>query len=131
MGKFQKMTLQTCVPEISAHVDRGLSGGSRVRRPGSEDPHRHERKFCVIFIPGGRFHARERHFRSQLMFKQLLALNEFSFIPDGRLVIVILLMVRQNMDACILLYIRLYQRTTQFLPHSAYLRIFYDQGLRD
>ena len=31
--------------KISAHVDGGLSGGSRVRRPGSEDPHRRERKF--------------------------------------------------------------------------------------
>jgi hypothetical protein len=26
-------------------VDGGLSGGSRVRRPGSEDPHRRERRF--------------------------------------------------------------------------------------
>ena len=31
--------------KISAHVDGGLSGGSRVRGPGSEDPHRHERIF--------------------------------------------------------------------------------------
>ena len=31
--------------KISAHVDGGLSGGSRVRRPGSEDPHRRERIF--------------------------------------------------------------------------------------
>ena len=38
--------------KISAHVDGGLSGGSRVRRPRSEDPHRRERKFpyqCVRF----------------------------------------------------------------------------------
>ena len=34
--------------KISAHVDGGLSGGSRVRRPGSEDPHRRERKFIII-----------------------------------------------------------------------------------
>ena len=25
--------------KISAHVDGGMSGGSSVRRPGSEDPH--------------------------------------------------------------------------------------------
>ena len=30
--------------KISAHIDGGLSGGSRVRRPLSEDPHRRERK---------------------------------------------------------------------------------------
>ena len=37
-----KVTLQTCVleEEKSASVDGGPSGGSRVRRPGSEDPHR-------------------------------------------------------------------------------------------
>ena len=34
--------------KISAHVDGGLSGGSRVRRPGSEDPHRRERKFSQL-----------------------------------------------------------------------------------
>ena len=28
----------------SAHVDGGLTGGSSVRRPGSEDPHRRERE---------------------------------------------------------------------------------------
>ena len=35
--------------QISAHVDGGpsvgASGGSSMRRPGSEDPHRRERKF--------------------------------------------------------------------------------------
>ena len=31
--------------KISAYVNGLLSGGSRVRRPGSEDPHRRERKF--------------------------------------------------------------------------------------
>ena len=35
-----KVTLQTRAPKISASVDGGLSRGSRVRRPGSEDPHR-------------------------------------------------------------------------------------------
>ena len=31
---------QTLVPKISASVDGSLSGGSRMRRPGSEGPHR-------------------------------------------------------------------------------------------
>ena len=30
---------------FSLHVDGWLSGGSRVRRPGSKDPHRRERKY--------------------------------------------------------------------------------------
>jgi hypothetical protein len=34
--------------KISAHVDGGLSGGSRARRPGSEDPYRRERKFFIL-----------------------------------------------------------------------------------
>ena len=42
------MTPQTCAPEISAHVDGGPSGGSRVRRPGSEDPHWRHRKLYVF-----------------------------------------------------------------------------------
>jgi hypothetical protein len=33
--------------KISAHVDRGLSGGSRVRRPGSKDPHWREKTFLL------------------------------------------------------------------------------------
>ena len=37
--------------KISAHVDGGPSGGSSVRRPGSEDPHRRERKFSKHFSP--------------------------------------------------------------------------------
>jgi hypothetical protein len=36
--------------KISAHVDGGLSGGSRVRRPGSEDPHRRERNSIMTQI---------------------------------------------------------------------------------
>jgi hypothetical protein len=36
-SEILKVTLQTCVPKISASVD-GL--GSSVRRPGSDDPHR-------------------------------------------------------------------------------------------
>ena len=34
----------------SVHIDRGLSGGSSVRRPGSEDPHRCERKYLIHYI---------------------------------------------------------------------------------
>ena len=40
--------------KISAHVDGGLSGGSRVRRPGSEDPHRRERKSSLYSNPRSR-----------------------------------------------------------------------------
>ena len=39
------MTLRTCALENLVHVDGGPSGGSIVRRPGSEDPHRREQKF--------------------------------------------------------------------------------------
>jgi hypothetical protein len=31
----------TCTEKFSANVDRLPIGGSRMRRPGSEDPHRH------------------------------------------------------------------------------------------
>ena len=34
--------------KISAHVDGGLSGGSSIRRPRNEDPHRREQKFIPI-----------------------------------------------------------------------------------
>jgi hypothetical protein len=37
--------------KISAHVDGGLSGGSCVRRPGSEDPQRLELKFTMVSKP--------------------------------------------------------------------------------
>ena len=40
---------QTLGPKISASVDGGLSGGSSVRRPGSEGPHRRQRKFIYLF----------------------------------------------------------------------------------
>ena len=33
--------------QISAGVDVGLSRGSSVPRPGSEDPHRRQRKFLI------------------------------------------------------------------------------------
>jgi hypothetical protein len=41
---FEADYADTCGEKISAHVDAGLSGVSRVRRHGSEDPHRRERK---------------------------------------------------------------------------------------
>ena len=34
----------------SAHVDGGPSGGSSMRRPGSEDPYRRERKFSLSLL---------------------------------------------------------------------------------
>ena len=34
--------------KISASVYWGPSGGSRVRRPGTKDPHRRERKFILV-----------------------------------------------------------------------------------
>ena len=37
-----KLTLQKHALKISAHVDGGRAGVSRVRRHRSEDPHRHE-----------------------------------------------------------------------------------------
>ena len=36
--------------QISAVVDLGLSGGSSVRRPGSEDPHQRQRKFISVYF---------------------------------------------------------------------------------
>ena len=40
---FEGESADTCAGKISAHVNGGPSGGSSVRRPGTEDPHRHER----------------------------------------------------------------------------------------
>ena len=37
--------------QISAHVNGGQSGGSSVRRPGGEDPHRRERKLNIVHHP--------------------------------------------------------------------------------
>ena len=48
-GVFEGDSADTCAL-ISAHIDGGLSGWSRVRRPGSEDPHRRERKFISYFL---------------------------------------------------------------------------------
>jgi hypothetical protein len=39
-----------CMAKISAHVGGGLSGGSSVHRTRSEDPHRCERKFKMVYI---------------------------------------------------------------------------------
>ena len=49
---FEGDSAETCSWKISAHVDGGLSGGSRVRRPGSEDPIGVSGIF-FIFIWGG------------------------------------------------------------------------------
>ena len=35
--------------KISAHIDEGLGGGSRVHRPGRKDPHQREPKFKSTF----------------------------------------------------------------------------------
>ena len=37
--------------KISAHVDRRHTGEPSVRRPGSEDSHRHELEFIMFFLP--------------------------------------------------------------------------------
>ena len=42
---FEGDSADTCAVKISTHVYGGPSRGSRVRRPGSEDPHLRERKF--------------------------------------------------------------------------------------
>ena len=42
------MTLQTVVPQNSAGVDGGLSGGSSMLRPGSDDPNRHQQNFAKL-----------------------------------------------------------------------------------
>ena len=43
-------THKTCAAKISAGVNGGLSEGSSVRRPGSADPHRRQRKYCIISV---------------------------------------------------------------------------------
>ena len=42
-GKWLKVTLQKCVPKKFPLVNVGLSRGSSLQRPGSEDPHRCDR----------------------------------------------------------------------------------------
>ena len=46
---IQSPPSQTCAQIFLAGVDGGLSGGSSMRRPGSEDPHRHQRNFYYLF----------------------------------------------------------------------------------
>ena len=36
--------------KFSVHVNGGPSGGSSLRRPRSEDPHRYVRTFCKIVL---------------------------------------------------------------------------------
>jgi hypothetical protein len=43
-----KLCLETHTLETSAHIDWGPRGGSSVRRPGSKDPHRCERKYLEL-----------------------------------------------------------------------------------
>ena len=38
--------------QISAGVNGGMSGGSSMHRPGSEDPHRRQRKFITSVEKG-------------------------------------------------------------------------------
>ena len=45
----QRGNVQIRSPNISAGVDGGLSGGSGMHRPGSEDPHRRQRNFYYLF----------------------------------------------------------------------------------
>ena len=46
---FEGDSADTCTVKISAHVDGGPRGGSRVRKPGNEDPHRRERNVLNCF----------------------------------------------------------------------------------
>jgi hypothetical protein len=45
---FEGDSADKCAGKISAHVDGGPSGGSSMRRPRSEDPHRRERNYNVL-----------------------------------------------------------------------------------
>ena len=49
-GRCLMVTLQTCMPKTSAHVNGGTSGGSSMRRPRSEDPHQREQIFYYFII---------------------------------------------------------------------------------
>ena len=54
VGRFLGFLLreknENCSENVSAGVDGGLSEGSSVRRPGSEDPHLRQRKFSLILL---------------------------------------------------------------------------------
>ena len=58
--------------KISASVDGGPSRGSRMHRPGSEDPHRRQWKLLIIFYA---YYAC-MHFRGCLTFLQTCACTE-------------------------------------------------------
>jgi hypothetical protein len=45
---FEGDSADMCIGKFPLTLMGGLSGGSRVRRPGSEDPHRRERKFFIF-----------------------------------------------------------------------------------
>ena len=49
--KVLRISSQTSEPKISAAVDGGLSGGSSMHRPGSDDPHRHQRILRTLGQP--------------------------------------------------------------------------------
>ena len=56
LGKmFEGDSADTCSRKFPLMLMGGASGGSSVRRPGSEDPHRHERKLIkTIGLQGSR-----------------------------------------------------------------------------
>ena len=66
---------ETCAGKFPLMSMGGLSGGSRVRRPGSEDPHRCERKFCqhnfIKFQNYSVFLAKYSLFQKYVHFTQL------------------------------------------------------------
>ena len=45
---FKADFADTCVAKLSAGVVWGLSGGSSMRSPGSEDSHRREQNFKTV-----------------------------------------------------------------------------------
>ena len=47
---FEGDSADMCAKKLSVGVNGGLSGGSSVRRPGSEDPHRSQRKLLSLKI---------------------------------------------------------------------------------
>ena len=47
---FESDSADMCAEKISASFDGGPSGVSCMRRPGSEDPHRRERKFSFLLV---------------------------------------------------------------------------------
>ena len=66
--------LQTHAPQIYAGVNGGLSGGLCVQRPGSEDPHQHQRKFVDILDWSFNLF---RKFRKKIKVETVKAQNKF------------------------------------------------------